>query len=267
MLARTETALLLGLLALAGSLTPACGDSTDSRAGSETRSNAGAEAAGSGGTSASAGSAGSGGSSGGTAGAGGTGGVPSSSSDTCQSGLTCDPSDPPCVSCRQGGTAQYWCHCTLNGEGQGHLSCGGGSAPCGSNGCSAATGESCSATTAVPCDYCDQSGVRQSCRCGSSGQWECTSASGACGVRCGDRTCLSGEICVTTGRASGSGGGGPSPLVTTSSCAVVPDACAGQDVSCDSCIGAAYGCQTSGPAFGTCTDVSADAFQCIQSGV
>jgi hypothetical protein len=209
------------------------------------------------------GTAGTGGESGrgGSAGSAGGGG---SSSGTCVAGGACTPGTT-CGSCDRGGTAKLACNCYVPPGGHGQWSCG-TQGPCGSNRCGPAGG-SCDPRYDTACDFCETAGARHSCQCvgsGQSGTWSCAASAGACGINCGTRKCLGGEICVVLGRFPGTlppdGGSGAPSLTPT--CSVVPDDCGSQPPSCAACIISAFGCSIPG----VCTDVGAQTFQCILGG-
>jgi hypothetical protein len=197
--------------------------------------------------------------SGGSAGSGGA-----TAANSCAVNGPCSPSAPPCSSCAKGGTVQYACQCTLKGAGQGYWNCG-GVLPCGS-GNYGPSGSTCDPRFQTTGTYCDSAGTKQSCICQAStspqpGVWVCSPGLGTCGVACGARTCLEGEICVSLGQYSGTDAGSSAPTLT-SICAAIPDACAGTTPSCSACIISAFGC---GPP-GTCRDVSPQSFECILGG-
>jgi hypothetical protein len=199
---------------------------------------------------------------GGSQGQGGSGG----SAAACSAGASCDLSSGPCGYCDRGGTLQHFCECTTNGAGQGYWNCGGYMA-CGSTNCGA-PGSGCDPRTQTTCEQCDGSGARRSCTCVASGSgsqavWACNSpGSGGCGVDCGDRKCLAGEICVRLGRYPGVFTPDAGALTLTPTCAVVPDACGTNHPSCAACIVSAYGCSPPG----TCRDVGPQTFECILGG-
>jgi hypothetical protein len=217
---------------------------------------------GSGGSDGGSGSTGTGGSARG--GSGGRGGGGGGQASACNAGSPCDLSSGPCGYCDRGGTLQHSCQCTANGAGQGYWNCGGYSA-CGSNNCGAA-GSACDPRFQTTCEQCDAAGARRRCSCagaGSSGSWACASTTGTCGVACGDRKCLSGEICVNLGQYPGTlppdGGTG---VTLRPTCAVVPDACGANPPSCAACIISAFGCSPPG----RCSDVGPQTFECILGG-
>jgi len=248
-----------GLLMLLAASALACGSKTS-------RSDGGAGAGGAIGTGGSGGADGGGGTGGGTSGSGGSGGGSGggggSTAAACRAGAACDPSAGPCSSCVRGGALKQLCECPATGAGRGFLSCN-GSTPCGSAGCGLADSP-CDPRRHPPCEMCDASGSRRSCTCvasGTLGVWACNSvASGACGVGCGDRRCLAGEICVRLGQFGGTAdAGAPTPTPT---CAVVPDACGTNQPSCATCIMSTYGCSLPG----ICRDVGPQTFDCILGG-
>jgi hypothetical protein len=200
---------------------------------------------------------------GGAAGAG-RGGGGGAAVTACTAGAACDPGAAPCSYCDRGGTLQHFCQCTANGIGTGYWNCGGYMA-CGSTNCGL-DGSICDPRTQTTCEQCDASGARRKCSCTpkeSQGVWACASSTGACGVDCGDRKCLGGELCLRLGRYPGTlppdGGTG---VTLTPTCAVVPDACAGNQPSCAACIMSAYGCEPPG----TCRDLGPQTFECILGG-
>ena len=183
----------------------------------------------------------------------------------CLAGGACDPtSSAACNYCDRGGTLQQFCECTTNGAGQGSWSCAGSTA-CGSTNCGL-NGSTCDPRRQTTCEQCDASGARRLCTCVASGSqdvWACNStASGGCGVDCGARKCLAGEICVQLGRYPGTFMPDAGPPTTTPTCVVVPDACGASQPSCATCIVSAFGCSTPG----TCRDLGPQTFECILPG-
>ena len=183
----------------------------------------------------------------------------------CLAGGSCDPtSSTACNYCDRGGTLQQFCECTMNGAGQGSWTCG-GSMACGSTNCGL-NGSTCDLRRQTTCEQCDVSGARRLCTCvasGSQGVWACNStASGGCGVDCGNRKCLAGEICVQLGRYPGTFTPDAGAPTTTPTCVVVPDACGANQPSCATCIVSAFGCS----APGTCRDLGPQSFECILPG-
>ena len=183
----------------------------------------------------------------------------------CLAQGSCDPtSSTSCSYCDRGGTLQQFCECTTNGAGQGTWNCG-GSMACGSANCGL-NGSTCDLRRQTTCEQCDASGARRLCTCvasGSQGVWACNStASGGCGVDCGGRKCLAGEICVQLGRYPGTFTPDAGPPMTTPTCVVVPDACGANQPSCATCIVSAFGCSTPG----TCRDLGPQTFECILPG-
>jgi len=203
----------------------------------------------------------------------GSGGIGSGSGGStppngCVINGSCSTSAAPCSYCSKGGTVQYACQCTLNGAGQGYWNCG-GVLPCGS-GNYGPPGSVCDPRFQTSGTYCDSAGSKQSCTCQAStspqpGMWVCSPGAGNCGVACGTRTCLVGEICVSLGRYPGTlpmGDAGSASPSLTPNCVAIPDACAGKTPSCSACIVSAFGCGLPG----TCRDVSPQAFECILGG-
>ena len=219
---------------------------------------------GSGGGGGASGSVGLDGGTGGGSGAGGSDNRDATAVNSCVMNGSCSLSSPPCSSCSKGGTIQYACQCTQNGAGQGYWNCG-GSLPCGS-GNYGPPGSVCDPRFQTSGTFCDSTGTKQSCTCQAStspqpGAWVCSPGVGSCGVACGARTCLEGEICVSLGRYSGTDAGTSAPTLT-SNCTAIPDACAGKTPSCSACIVSVFGCGLPG----TCRDVSPQSFDCILGG-
>jgi hypothetical protein len=203
---------------------------------------------GAGGVGGAAGSAGRGGST-------GTGGGGGPAVGSCVPNDACAVQDTFCGFCDRGGTLQRQCRCIT------YWSCG-GTTPCGSNNCGQQGSQTCDARSHDTCENCDATGARHSCSCvpstGALGEWACTSSAGSCGVDCGDRKCLPGEICVNFGQYPGTGGS--SGIVIKPTCIVVPDACGGQAPSCATCINSTYTCSA------MCRDVGPQTFDCYRAG-
>jgi len=192
-------------------------------------------------------------------GGGAGGGTSSACNGTCQLGTYCS-------GCGNGGTKKLACSCFMDSSGTGRWSCG-GLGPCGSNGCGPQD-DACDPHYETSCESCDGTGARRSCSCGASGSgsqgtWSCASSSGSCGVACGDRRCLSGEICINFGQYGGFPvDGGFSQPTLTPTCTVVPEVCGTQAPSCAACIVSAYGCSLPG----VCRDLGPQTFDCILGG-
>lgn len=194
---------------------------------------------------------------GGRGGAGGT--TPAPCNGTCTLGTYCSV-------CTGGGTQNLLCSCfTDTTTGTTRWGCA-SQGPCGSAGCGPNGGSCNPQQQQTACDSCDAAGAHQSCTCvgaGNHGTWACSSSAGGCGTACGDHRCLPGELCVNFGRYGGvppDGGTGEPALKPT--CIVVPDVCAGQTVSCASCIVPVFGCSLPG----ICRDLNAQTFDCILGG-
>jgi hypothetical protein len=207
------------------------------------------------------GSAGKGGNSGGIggqgggvqAGSGGSSQAGGAAHPECPSGGACDPAaDPQCDFCE--GPWSAYCYCF----GLRWACVARPNVPCGSARCGL-SGESCQESTTPSCEYCDDTGSRLSCSCGPSGQWECSASAGACGMPCGDRRCLDGEICVGVGQFGGTlDSGAPSPDYQ---CAKPPVECQGQEPSC-ACLQAPFGCTLPG----VCRELGGRTFDCLRGG-
>lgn len=267
----TKLMSVLGMIGLfvnamaAGVAFPGCGSS---RSGSSSETDGAAEMDGStqgvGGAFGTGGTTANGGVTGIGSGGSGPGGGESTAANSCVINGSCSLSSPPCSYCANGGAVQHACQCTLNGAGQGYWNCG-GSLPCGS-GNYGPSGSVCDPRFQTAGTYCDSAGTKQSCTCQAStspqpGTWVCSPAVGSCGVTCGARTCLEGELCVSLGRYSGTDAGGAGPTLTPN-CVAIPDACAGKTPSCSACIVSAFGCGLPG----TCRDVTPQSFECIRGG-
>jgi hypothetical protein len=204
-----------------------------------------------------AGDGGAGGRAGGAA--GGAGGASSSS---CRYGEPCTPGQAPCGVCESG--TQRYCQCATDAAGQGYWSCNNGLS-CGSANCGLAD-TTCNPRFQTSCEQCDSSGARHRCQCTpreSQGFWSCWSTAGGCGVSCGDRQCLPGEICLLKGYYPGVFLDAGTPQITlTPYCVALPATCGTSQPSCSSCISAAFSCGSPG----TCRDLGPETFECILGG-
>jgi hypothetical protein len=224
-----------------------------------TSPDAGAGAGSSGGAGAAAGR---GGSSGAGTG-GGRSGAAGAAAPACRTETSCEPSSSgPCGFCDRG--VQRSCQCLPSSTGGGFWNCSTTSA-CGSNSCGLADSV-CDPRTQTTCEQCDAAGARHGCTCvasGTRGVWSCTSTAGSCGVSCGDRRCLAGEICVVLGQYPGvpppDGGTG---VILRPTCVVVPESCGTKQPSCATCVISAFSCSPPG----TCRDVGPETFECILGG-
>ena len=262
----------------AGSMSPGSGGSAGSMstAGSGgsagSMSTAGQGGGGRGGAAGGQGGAGRGGAGGGS-GAGGvtaTACVPESC-DPTRTSCACDPSAAPCNTCDSGQGRQLRCTCSAAGR----WTCV-SSFPCGSSPCWPAAG--CSLPTGdTTCEYCDAAGNRGHCQCTrfpppgdpSGASWVCDPpVAGGCGVDCGSRKCLDGEVCLNiqyaggAGTGGGVGGTGGTAVPGTPTCVAVPRACGSQQPSC-SCLAIPYGCVSLSGA-PSCGEIGPRHFTCLR---
>jgi hypothetical protein len=222
-----------------------------------------AGAAAGGGASAAGGRSGGAGGNPGGAGGGGRGGNGAASANAC--GDTCTPGASCDAGCLNG--ARRICSCYLDqASGAGKWGCSSQGA-CGSNQCGN-EGASCDIRFPTACNACDAGGNHVMCTCNSvtatTGKWSCLSSPGTCGISCGDRKCLSGELCINFGQYPGTlppDGGSLEPILRPT-CVAVPDACAGQAPTCANCIVPLYGCSPPG----MCRQNGTQTFDCILGG-
>ena len=213
---------------------------------------------------------------GGAGGGSGTGGVTATacvpeSCDPTRTSCACDPSAAPCNTCDSGQGRQLRCTCSAAGR----WTCA-SSFPCGSSPCWPAAG--CSLPSGdTTCEYCDAAGNRGHCQCTrfpppgdpSSASWVCDPpVAGGCGVDCGSRKCLDGEVCLNiqyaggAGAGGGVGGTGGTAVPGTPTCVAVPRACGSQQPSC-ACLATPYGCVSLSGA-PSCAEIGPRHFTCLR---
>jgi hypothetical protein len=123
----------------------------------------------------------------------------------------------------------------------------------------------CDPARSSSCQYCDASGSPWLCTCAATRTWQCYAGDGPCGIACGDRRCLPGELCQEAYEGTGDGQGGAAGLGTPRySCRPVPASCAAGRPTCACAAESVPRCSQADVC--TCTDgTTAMSLKCVCS--